>query len=64
MNSIKSFLKNECQKQGFSVEKKITLVWTPIKNGLQKGPKWPPKSPGMTFKYLQHLKFLISIIKL
>ena len=64
MNSIKSFLKNECQKQGFFVEKKITLFWTPIKNGPQKGPKWPPKSPGMTLKYLQHLKFLISIIKL
>ena len=64
MNSIKSFLKNECQKQGFSVEKKITLVWTPIKNGPQKGPKWPPKSPGMTLICLKYLKFLISIIKL
>ena len=46
MNSIKSFLKNECQKQGFSVEKKITLVWTPIKNGPQKGPK-PRNDPHM-----------------
>ena len=64
MNSIKSFLKNECQKQGFSVEKKITLFWTPIINGPQKGPNWPPKSPRMTLICLKYLKFLIYIIKL
>ena len=64
MNSIKSFLKMSVKNEDFLSKKKITLFWTPIKNGPQKGPKWPPKSPGMTLKYLKHLKFLISIIKL
>ena len=33
------------KNKDFLSKKKITLVWTPIKNGPQKVPKWPPEKP-------------------
>ena len=45
MNSIKSFLKNECQKQGFSVEKKNHPCLDPYQEWTPKGAKMAPKKP-------------------
>ena len=45
MNSIKSFLKNECQKQGFSVEKKNHPCLDPYQEWTPKGAKMAPEKP-------------------